>query len=119
MTRQFFDGFVQHETVSDYRTKVQNLPSSLPFLVPFFACSFLPSFLPFSLVLLRVRFGMPSIERQDSAFWDQIYWRGRIWAPQIYLVYAGLRQFAHLPAAKVKMGVLADQARRLFLQQVT
>jgi len=62
---------------------------------------------------------MPSIERQDSAFWDQIYWRGRIWAPQIYLVYAGLRQFAHLPAAKVKMGVLADQARRLFLQQVT
>ena len=33
---------------------------------------------------LPCRYGMPSIGRNDTAFWDQIYWRGRIWAPQVY-----------------------------------
>jgi putative isomerase len=33
---------------------------------------------------------IPSIERDDPAFQDQDYWRGRIWGPMNYLVYLGL-----------------------------
>jgi hypothetical protein len=33
---------------------------------------------------------IPSIERDDPAFKDQDYWRGRIWGPMSYLVYLGL-----------------------------
>ena len=34
---------------------------------------------------------LPSIARDDPAFKDQNYWRGRIWGPMNYLVYLGLR----------------------------
>lgn len=45
--------------------------------------------------------------------------RGRIWAPQVYLVYAGLAQHsARVPSARKKKAELADQAKRLFLQQL-
>jgi putative isomerase len=33
---------------------------------------------------------LPSIARNDPAFGDQNYWRGRIWGPMNYLVYLGL-----------------------------
>jgi hypothetical protein len=36
---------------------------------------------------------IPSIARNDPAFKDQDYWRGRIWAPMNYLVYLGLRNY--------------------------
>jgi len=36
---------------------------------------------------------MPSIARNDPAFKDQKYWRGRIWGPLNYLVYLGLRNY--------------------------
>lgn len=36
---------------------------------------------------------LPSIARDDSAFKDQNYWRGRIWGPMNYLVYLGLRNY--------------------------
>jgi neutral trehalase len=36
---------------------------------------------------------IPSIARNDSAFKDQNYWRGRIWGPMNYLVYLGLRNY--------------------------
>ena len=36
---------------------------------------------------------IPSIERDDPAFKDQDYWRGRIWGPMNYLVYLGLRNY--------------------------
>ena len=35
---------------------------------------------------------MPSISRNDSAYPDQNYWRGRIWPPMNFLVYLGLRR---------------------------
>ena len=45
--------------------------------------------------------------------------RGRIWAPQVYLVYAGLAQHAdNVPSARRKKAQLANQAKRLFLQQL-
>jgi putative isomerase len=36
---------------------------------------------------------IPSIARDDPAFSDQNYWRGRIWGPMNYLVYLGLRNY--------------------------
>lgn len=35
---------------------------------------------------------LPSIARNDPAFGDNDYWRGRIWAPMTYLVVEGLRR---------------------------
>jgi putative isomerase len=39
------------------------------------------------------RWIIPSIARDDAAFQDQNYWRGRIWGPMNYLVYLGLRNY--------------------------
>ena len=36
---------------------------------------------------------LPSVARDDPAFKDQKYWRGRIWGPLNYLVYLGLRNY--------------------------
>lgn len=36
---------------------------------------------------------IPSIARNDPAFKDQNYWRGRIWGPMNYLVYLSLRNY--------------------------
>jgi glycogen debranching enzyme len=36
---------------------------------------------------------MPSISRDNPAFADQDYWRGRIWAPMNFLVYLGLKNY--------------------------
>ena len=36
---------------------------------------------------------IPSIARNDAAFHDQQYWRGRIWGPMNYLVYLGLTYY--------------------------
>jgi putative isomerase len=42
---------------------------------------------------------VPSISRDDPAFGDNTYWRGRIWAPMNFLVYLGLRNY-DLPQAR-------------------
>lgn len=42
---------------------------------------------------------LPSVSRNDPAFHDNNYWRGRIWAPMNFLVYLGLRNY-DLPAAQ-------------------
>jgi glycogen debranching enzyme len=36
----------------------------------------------------------PTIARDDPAFPDQHYWRGKIWAPTNYLMYQGLKRYA-------------------------
>lgn len=36
---------------------------------------------------------MPSIARNDPAYPEQMYWRGRIWAPMNLLVYLGLLRY--------------------------
>ena len=38
------------------------------------------------------RFGLPSVSRDDPAFGDNVYWRGRVWPPLNFLVYQGLRR---------------------------
>ena len=37
---------------------------------------------------------LPAIARNDPAYHDQDYWRGRIWAPMNYLVYMALLEYA-------------------------
>ena len=56
---------------------------------------------------------LPSIARNDPAFRDQNYWRGRIWGPMNYLVYLGLCNYP-LPAAQA---ALASRSYALFLRE--
>ena len=63
----------------------------------------------------RGRFGMPSVSRSSSAAGDNNYWRGRQWGPMNALVYLGLANYAHLPAAKQAMADLAAQSEATFL----
>ena len=56
---------------------------------------------------------IPSIARNDPAFKEQNYWRGRIWGPMNYLVYLGLRNY-DLPQAR---SLLADKSYALFLKE--
>ncbi len=37
-------------------------------------------------------FGLPSVSRDDPAYDDNVYWRGRAWPPLNFLVYHGLRR---------------------------
>jgi putative isomerase len=37
-------------------------------------------------------FGLPSVRRDDPAYKDNSYWRGRIWPPLNYIVWQGLRR---------------------------
>jgi hypothetical protein len=45
---------------------------------------------------------IPSIARNDSAFKDNDYWRGRIWGPMNFLVYMGMQQY-QLPEARADL----------------
>jgi hypothetical protein len=56
---------------------------------------------------------MPSISRDDPAYPEQTYWRGRIWAPMNLLVYLGLRRY-DLPQARAD---LAEKSRELLLKE--
>jgi len=42
------------------------------------------------------RYVIPSISRDDPAYKDQQYWRGRIWGPMNFLVFEGLRRYEEL-----------------------
>jgi hypothetical protein len=68
-------------------------------------------------LLHPARFGgefvLPSISRDDPAYPDQSYWRGRIWAPMNFLVYAGLCRY-DLPEAR---GELAAKSQALLLKE--
>jgi putative isomerase len=56
---------------------------------------------------------IPSIARNDPAFKDQNYWRGRIWGPMNYLVYLGLLNY---PDAAVRKQ-FAQKSYNLFLKE--
>jgi putative isomerase len=42
---------------------------------------------------------LPSVTRDDPAFLDNVYWRGRIWPPLNFLVWIGLRRAGYLSEA--------------------
>src|SRR3984957_8872473 len=56
---------------------------------------------------------IPSIARDDPAFKDQDYWRGRIWGPMNYLVYLGLRNYDQPEVSRQ----FAERSYELFLQE--
>lgn len=55
---------------------------------------------------------IPATPRNDPAFKDNIYWRGRIWAPLNLLVYLGLRNYDFKDARRL----LAEKSRNLLLK---
>jgi len=57
---------------------------------------------------------MPSIARNDPAFKDQEYWRGRIWGPMNFLVYLGFENY-DLPEAKQ---IMAKKSNLLMMENV-
>jgi len=57
---------------------------------------------------------MPSIAKNDPAFKDQDYWRGRIWGPMNFLVYLGLKNY-DLPGARK---ILAEKSNKLMMENV-
>ncbi len=56
---------------------------------------------------------LPSCARNDPAYPEQEYWRGRIWAPMNYLVYLGLQRY-DLPAAR---RALVEKSQALLLKE--
>jgi len=59
---------------------------------------------------------LPAIAKNDLAFNDQEYWRGRIWAPMNWLVYLGLRNY-NTPVAIQARRELAEKSLQLFLKE--
>lgn len=55
---------------------------------------------------------IPATPRNDKAFADNEYWRGRIWGPLNFLVYMGLRNYG-FPLVRKEF---AEKSKRLFLQ---
>jgi len=56
---------------------------------------------------------LPSIARNDPAYPDNDYWRGRIWAPMNFLAYMAMREY-DLPGER-KM--LAEKSAELILKE--
>jgi putative isomerase len=56
---------------------------------------------------------IPSIERDDPAFKDQEYWRGRVWGPMNYLVYLGLLNYDDASVRKE----FAEKSYALFVKE--
>lgn len=56
---------------------------------------------------------IPSIARNDPAFKDQNYWRGRIWGPMNYLVYLGLCDYQDGTVRRA----FAEKSYALFLKE--
>ena len=58
---------------------------------------------------------LPSIARNDAAYFEQEYWRGRVWAPLNFLVYLALTQ-TELDDVRHD---LAQKSAKLFLKEWT
>lgn len=59
------------------------------------------------------RWKLPSISRDDPAYVEQNYWRGRIWGPLNLLVYLGFRRYGLTQAQHD----LAENSAELLLQE--
>lgn len=56
---------------------------------------------------------LPSCARNDPAYPEQDYWRGRIWAPMNWLVYLGLRRYDLAEARRA----LVEKSEALLLKE--
>jgi len=59
---------------------------------------------------------IPATPRNDPAFADNTYWRGRIWAPLNFLVYMGLRNY-DTPEINDIRSRFAEKSKNLLLKQ--
>jgi hypothetical protein len=59
---------------------------------------------------------LPSVPRDDPAFKDQDYWRGRIWGPMNYLVWRGLGRYDGATATQARR-LLGERSLALFLSE--
>jgi hypothetical protein len=68
---------------------------------------------------LPCKFGGNSIVRSDEAFFDNSYWRGRIWGPQLQLIYWALAnaKYRDMPSVATVRTALVAQGKRLLLQE--
>jgi putative isomerase len=66
---------------------------------------------------LPCKFSCNSAARNDPNFFDNDYWRGRIWGPQVALVWLGLQKYDAVPEIRAARGVLVAQALKLELQE--
>lgn len=57
---------------------------------------------------------MPSIAKNDQAYPEQDYWRGRIWAPMNWLVYLGLKNYQNLGDARE---AIVEKSKNLLLKE--
>lgn len=57
---------------------------------------------------------LPSIAKNDPAYPDQEYWRGRIWAPMNWLVYLGVCNYPSLAKARE---ALVEKSKNLLLKE--
>jgi hypothetical protein len=60
--------------------------------------------------------GMPSCARSDPSYFDNNYWRGRLWGPQVALAWLGLKRHDALPQARAARLVLVKQSLAAELQ---
>jgi len=58
---------------------------------------------------------LPSIARNDAAYFDQEYWRGRVWAPLNFLVYLALSR----TSLEDVRHDLANKSAKLFMKEWT
>jgi hypothetical protein len=56
---------------------------------------------------------IPATPRNDPTFKDNIYWRGRVWAPLNFLVYLGLKNYEHHEVARRS---LVEKSKNLLLK---
>lgn len=62
--------------------------------------------------LFAGKFGLPNATRNDPAYAENVYWRGRIWPNVNYLVWLGLKRYGLEPQAQR----LRAQSQELFLK---
>lgn len=62
--------------------------------------------------LFAGEFGLPNATRNDPAYAENVYWRGRIWPNVNYLVWLGLKRYGLEPQAQR----LRAQSQELFLK---
>jgi hypothetical protein len=61
------------------------------------------------------RYALPSMSKDDATYTSQDYWRGRVWAPMLQLVFWGLSQYEGDAARGATDGLVA-QSRALLLR---
>ena len=58
-------------------------------------------------------FGLPSVTRDDPTYTDNVYWRGRIWAPLNFWVWQGLKRQGFIKEAANWQNRVGHSSKRI------